>query len=226
MMDQLEKWSNVDSRPTTGQQQIDRAKMLPLTAATSFSVDMSAFMGRWFVLANVPSYFEKSCGNCIENYVWNAEKNRVDVTFSYRSKGANEDSSLTMKAKVVNAPVNTHWLISPKLVGSVFMPINLDYLIIDKGMVQLGTEQLEYVTIGVPTRSYLWIMIRSEPTEYVPQGEDSSIALEVYQGGKAVGDTLKWDLEKATLDKAIGRAVELGYDAKLILRVPWTSKLN
>ena len=37
------------------------------------------FMGRWFVVANIPTYFEVGATNLIEDYIWNEEEQFVQV---------------------------------------------------------------------------------------------------------------------------------------------------
>ena len=233
MMENLEKWSNAATRPSLAAQSIERAKALPLAAATDFSLDVDGFMGKWHVLANIPTFLEVNLGNCIEEYQWNDAKKRIDITFSYRSKGSSESSASQMKAVVTNPPHNTHWHMSPKLLGSIFMPVNLDYLIVDK-----GSEPVEYVTVGVPNRNYLWIMTRQQPSEFTDSGKGSSLAVDVYdirgeegkgtgggEGGKEKGEGKgeKFEVERLLLQKAIARAEELGYDPKQIVRVPWSN---
>ena len=227
MMEKLLLWSNSETRPTLQEQEMERAKLMPLVASTSFTLDLERFMGSWYVLANIPTFFEQNVGNCIENYRWNAEKKRIDITFTYRSKGSSESSSAIMKGVVINGPLNTHWNVSPKLLGSVFMPIKLDYLIIDFDSVHLPDTQLppmEFVTVGVPNRSYLWIMIRATPSEFSYNGKGSNVVINSSAAETEDGAQMnQLELERAVLLKAINRATELGYDPKQILRVPWSS---
>ena len=229
MMEKLQAWSRSETRPTPQELDVERAKLVPLVASTSVTVDLEKFMGSWYVLANIPTFFEQNVGNCIENYLWNAEKKRVDITFTYRAKGSSESSSTSMKGVVINAPLNTHWLVSPRLLGSIFMPIKLDYLIIDFDSVYLpdtGLPSMEYVTVGVPNRSYLWIMTRATPSEFSLDGKGSNVAMEVLNevaGTEDKAQISQLALERAVLLKAINRATELGYDPKQILRVPWSS---
>ena len=128
-------------------------------------------MGDWYVLANIPTYFEKDATNCIERYVWSAPRNLVEITFLYKPKsvGIALDSNLiservnintnemtsTRMHGIISGPQNTRWLLNPKIM--IYWALNLNYLILDIA------DDYSYVMVGVPDRSYLWIMTRDIP---------------------------------------------------------------
>lgn len=112
-------------------------------------VDIQKFMGDWYVIANIPTFLEKGAHNAIENYHWNEKENRIDVTFEFNKNSFNgEKKSLTQKAFIYNKQTNAEWRIQ------LFWPVKFPYLIIDLA------EDYSYTVIGVPARSYVWIMAR------------------------------------------------------------------
>ena len=203
-------------------------------------VDIPSFMGRWYVLASIPTYFEIDIHNGIENYSWDESRQRIDVDFEYWGNQATSVSHLGMRGQIMNAPLNTHWNMELKLAG-VFLPINSTYLIIDIA------DDRSWVTVGVPDRSYLWIMTRDIPSHFTELGVQALAAYDVTPtiseaAAAAIGGvnttatqldatgvaavsgserdevTLK---ECAVLTVALGRAEVLGYDVSKVLRVPW-----
>lgn len=112
-------------------------------------VDLQRFMGDWYVIANIPTMFEKGAVNAIENYTWNEEKERVDVTFTYRAdKPDGKLKHMTQRGFIYDTTSNAEWRVQP------LWPLKLGYLIIDLA------EDYRYTVIGVPNRKYLWIMAR------------------------------------------------------------------
>jgi hypothetical protein len=51
--------------------------------------------GKWYVLKNIPTYFEIGAHNAVELYEWDETKKRVQVTFEYR-KGAADGPKATL----------------------------------------------------------------------------------------------------------------------------------
>ena len=110
MMSQLEKWSKGD-KPSIEESARLAALKLPLKA-TPVVVDLPKFMGRWYVLANIPLSVEVGASNCVENYTWIEQSESIDVLFEYTSVGAAPAAPKAiseMHAKIVNNPVNSFW---------------------------------------------------------------------------------------------------------------------
>ncbi|MCF7824918.1 MAG: lipocalin family protein [Candidatus Marinimicrobia bacterium] len=113
------------------------------------TVDIPRFMGDWYVIANIPTIFEKGAVNAIENYTWNEEKGIVDVTFTYRADSLQGKlKRMTQRGFIYDTASNAEWRVQP------IWPLRLGYLIIDLA------EDYSYTVIGVPNRKYLWIMAR------------------------------------------------------------------
>ena len=111
-------------------------------------VDMDKFMGDWYVIANIPTMFEKNAYNPIESYRLDAEGN-VETTFTFNNGSfEGEEKVMTAKGFIKNKHTNAEW-------GMQFIwPIKADYRIV------YLDEDYEYTVIGRNKRDYLWIMAR------------------------------------------------------------------
>jgi len=137
-------------------------------------VDLDRFMGDWFVIANIPTSFEKGAVNAIENYTWNPEKEIVEVSFDYRDGSPEgKPKHMTQKGFIHNKETNAEWRVQP------VWPLKLGYLIIDLA------DDYSYTVIGVPSRKYLWIMAR-----------DSSLPYDIYQSILTKVKKQGYDLDK------------------------------
>jgi apolipoprotein D and lipocalin family protein len=233
MMSQLEKWSNGD-RPSLAESARLNALKLPLKA-TTVAVDISQFMGKWYVMANIPMSVEVGATNSVENYTWNTQTQSIDVLFEYVASGGNPTAPKSiseMHAKVVNGPVNSFWALNPKVFG-IYLPLGLSYLILD-----VATDG-SYALIGVPDRQYLWVLTRLKPT-IKNGGQYKKIAKAMTDGGNIVQTAAATDgglpivtgakeifeldskMEDAIMFKALSKAKELGYDDEKVLLVGWT----
>lgn len=125
--------------------------------ATVPTVDLPKFMGDWYVIAAIPTPFEKQAYNAIEHYDLNAD-GTVATTFTY-NKGSFDGKvkSYHPKGFVVPNTGNALW-------GMQFIwPIKSEYRIayLDK--------QYSKVIIARNARDYVWIMARTptiSDTEY------------------------------------------------------------
>jgi apolipoprotein D and lipocalin family protein len=111
-------------------------------------VDMNRFMGDWFVIANIPTPFEKDAYNPIESYQLNPD-GTVATTFTF-NKGSfdGEQKVMTAVGFIKNKQTNAEW-------GMQFIwPIKADYRIV------YLDQKYQYTVIGRNKRDYLWIMAR------------------------------------------------------------------
>lgn len=114
-------------------------------------VDIEQFMGDWYVIANIPTMFEKDAYNPIESYQLDAD-GTVATTFTF-NKGSfdGEQKIMTAKGFIKNKQTNAEW-------GMQFMwPIKADYRIV------YLDDDYQYTVIGRNKRDYLWIMARQQP---------------------------------------------------------------
>ena len=114
------------------------------------SVDINKFMGRWYVIANIPTFIEEGAHNGVETYTWNEKENWIDVLFEFNQDSfEGKKKKLPQKAFIFDKQTNSEWRIQ------MFWPIKFPYYIIDLA------EDYSYTVIGLPSRKYLWIMARN-----------------------------------------------------------------
>lgn len=112
------------------------------------SVDLEKFMGEWYVIANIPTYFEKGAHNAVESYEL-LENGQIQTTFTFRAGSfEGKEKSFKPKAFVKDDPSNAMW-------GMQFVwPFKADYRIV------YLNEDYSQVIIGRQKRDYVWIMSR------------------------------------------------------------------
>ena len=222
------------------------------------------------MLANIPTYFEVDAGNCIEHYTYDENRQVVRVRFEYIHTSTSKDprrpeqqqqlqttisykaSEVIMRGTVVNQPVNTHWKVDPKVVG-VTLPLKMDNLILEVSNIDpthattdiSSTNEGAYCIVGVPDRSYVWIMTRARPSQYLPtnnkvtvaypqldasssSSSSSAAATAVVDDSSAQnddGDAAAVRREVAILRQALARLQQLGYDTSKIVRCGWNNDL-
>jgi apolipoprotein D and lipocalin family protein len=110
-------------------------------------VDLDRFMGDWYVIASIPTPFEKNAFDAVERY--ERRDDYIDTTFTYR-KGSHDGPEKRMRAKgfVREGSGNARW-------GMQFVwPIKADYRVI-----HLDTDYRTTI-VGREARDYVWIMAR------------------------------------------------------------------
>merc|ERR1711971_178175 len=112
---------------------------------------------------------------------YDAANRRVDIDFTYSNKKMTKTSLLKQRA-IVKTASNTQWALSPKV--GVYLPTSIPYLIVD------CAEDYSTCIIGVPDRSYIWVMARTP--------------------------TLEPEVAKALTSKVL----ELGFDVDKLVKVP------
>jgi len=119
-------------------------------------VDLKRFMGKWYVIAAIPTFLEKNSYNAVESYRLDKNGN-VATTFTFR-EGAFDGKQKTYHPTgyVVDKTGNAVW-------GMEFIwPIRADYRIayLDAGYTQ--------TVIARNKRDFVWIMART-PT--IPEAD-------------------------------------------------------
>jgi apolipoprotein D and lipocalin family protein len=111
-------------------------------------VDIDRFMGRWYVIANIPTFLEKGAHNAVESYALN-DDGTVATTFTFR------DGSFDGKLKEYNPKGfildenNARW-------GMRFIwPIKADYRIV------YLDDEYSTTIIGRQARDFVWLMART-----------------------------------------------------------------
>lgn len=117
------------------------------------SVDLPRFMGKWYVIAHIPSLPERDAFDATETYRLD-EDGRIRTTFQFR-KGSHAAPVETMSpvGTVVPGTHNAVW-------GMQFVwPIKAEYVIVDLD------HDYSQTIIGRSKRDYVWLMAR---TPHVP----------------------------------------------------------
>jgi apolipoprotein D and lipocalin family protein len=120
----------------------------PPPLPTVADVDLERFMGRWYVLASIPTFLERGAHNAVETYT-RAADGTIDTTFTFRRHAF--DGEL-----VEYRPRGYVSEASPGVWGMQFVwPIKAEYRI-----VQLAPDYSRTV-IGRSKRDYVWLMARA-----------------------------------------------------------------
>lgn len=129
----------------------------PAAAATTAplptvqGVDLERYAGRWYEIARLPNWFERSCARDVSATYGVRPDGRIDVTNACTRIDGTRDSSVGL-ARVVGpgrlevrfAPAWLGWL--PFVWGDYWvLALDADY---------------RHVLIGTPSREYLWILAR------------------------------------------------------------------
>ena len=132
------------------------------------AVDLPRFMGKWYVIASVPTHFEKSAYNAVETYALQQDGN-VNTIFRFRD-GAFDTPVKTIHSTgyVKDDTGNAVWGVQ------VFWPIKAQYI------VAYLKEDYSQTIVARDARDYAWIMART-PT--ISQRDYDALLLRVIDFG-------------------------------------------
>ena len=113
------------------------------------SVDLSRYMGRWYVIASVPTMFDRHADAQIENYRLGAD-GKIHTTFTFR-RGSLEGppGALHSTATVVPGTRNAEWTVK------FFWLLHEQYIV-----AWLAPDYSE-VIVARDARDYVWLMART-----------------------------------------------------------------
>ena len=116
---------------------------------TAEQVDLERFMGRWYVIANIPTFIEKGAHNATETYTLDADGS-IDTVFTFRADSFDgETKTYNPRGFVTDTDSNAVW-------GMRFVwPFKADYRIV------YLDEEYSQTIIGREKRDYVWIMART-----------------------------------------------------------------
>ena len=128
----------------------------PAPMQTVDYVDLDRFMGDWYVIANIPTFVEKTAHNAVESYRLD-EDGTIATTFTFRAGAFDGDTRVyNPRGFVRNHESNAEW-------GMQFIwPIKADYRVI------YLNEDYSQTVIGRAKRDYVWIMAR---TPSIPEAD-------------------------------------------------------
>ncbi len=139
-------------------------------------VDLERFMGKWYVIASIPTFIEKEAYNAVETYALN-DDGTIATNFTFRKGGFDGDmKEYNPKGFVKDTESNALW-------GMQFIwPIKADYRIafLDDGYT--------LTVIARNKRDYVWIMART-PT--IPDADYENIITFVESLGYSAADIRK-----------------------------------
>ena len=150
--------------------------------ATDKPIDLDSFMGDWYVIGSIPIdlFFASEAGahNAVESYALN-EDGSIDTRYRFRKDGFDgELKQFNPTGFVYNTETNTEWRMQ------FVWPFKSAYLIVHVD------DDYQETIIGVPDRSYIWIMSRTP------------------------------DVSDADYDRLVQMAADVGYDTDKIVRIP------
>lgn len=138
------------------------ATQTPITPVAH--VDISRYMGDWYVIASIPTYPERDAYHAVESYAL-GPKGRVKTTFTYRHGGP-DGTRKTLHATGFVRPDtgNAVW-------GMQFIwPIKAEYII------AWLDPDYRAVIVARNKRDYVWIMAR---TPSIPQAQYNDLVARV-----------------------------------------------
>ncbi|MFO1479502.1 MAG: lipocalin family protein [Turneriella sp.] len=121
----------------------------PQPMPTVAKVDLPRFMGKWYVIANIPTFIEKGAHNATEEYSLTPEQ-EIDTVFTFRADSFDgKEKKYHPRGFVVNRESNAEWKMQ-------FMwPFKSEFLIS-----YLNADYSQTI-IGRTDRDYVWIMART-----------------------------------------------------------------
>ncbi len=120
----------------------------PLT--TSAEVDLPRFMGRWWVIANIPYFAENGKVATADIYTLRND-GRIDNVFAYRKAFGEPEKQMRGVATVVPGTRNAQWVV--RFYGGL---VKADYLVLEVA------PDYSWALIGHPSRDYAWIFAREQ----------------------------------------------------------------
>jgi len=131
----------------------------PETLKTVDHVDLQRFMGKWYVIANIPTAIEKGAHNAVESYRLD-DDGSIETTFTFRDGSFDGELKTYHPRGFVRAESNAVW-------GMQFVwPIKADYRIV------YLDDDYKVTVIGRNKRDYVWIMARKPD---IPDAEYAKI---------------------------------------------------
>jgi apolipoprotein D and lipocalin family protein len=127
-------------------------------AERSLPMDLSRYMGDWFVIAHIPTSPEADAYEAVERYTL-LEDGTIDVQFRFCEGGLDgPPREITMRAWVHDPTTNAEWRVRP------FWPLSLRYQIVE--------IDPDFETTVVVSGEHAWVMARRPE---VPEGRLAEI---------------------------------------------------
>ncbi|MBC21675.1 MAG: hypothetical protein CMG54_02075 [Candidatus Marinimicrobia bacterium] len=115
------------------------------------NLDIERFMGKWYVIAAIPTFVEKNCENAYDIYTLN-EDGTVDIKYFADKNGS--PFKISQKGTIIDTINNSKWKITFPDYWIPFFSSPYEVIILDN-------DNYDYMVVGYPGNSYGWIMARS-----------------------------------------------------------------
>lgn len=149
-------------------------------------VDLPRFMGTWYVIATIPTRFEKNAYNAVETYKLQPDGN-VYTAFRFHNGSYHSPVKAIHSTGFVKAGSgNAVWGVQ------VFWPIKAQYI------VAYLKDDYSQTIVARDARDYTWIMART-PT--IPQADYDALIARVRQLGYSLEDVRKVPQQWPKTDK-------------------------
>ena len=122
-----------------------------LTFETVKNLDIEKFMGKWYVIAAIPTFVEKNCQDAYDIYTLN-EDGTVDIKYFADKNGS--PFEISQKGTVIDTVNYSKWKITFPDYWIPFFSSPYEVIILEE-------VNYNYMVVGYPGNSYGWIMARS-----------------------------------------------------------------
>jgi apolipoprotein D and lipocalin family protein len=112
------------------------------------NIDLEKFAGKWFVIACIPTSFDKNWNYVTETYSVNA-KGKIDIYTTYKKGNDPKQKDVRSKGFPDKKSNNVKWKVQ------FVWPFRADYL------VEEVDNNYFYTVVGHPKKKYLYIMNRT-----------------------------------------------------------------
>lgn len=110
-------------------------------------VDLTRYSGKWYVLACIPTRFDKSWSYVTESYTLN-KNGSIGIYTTYKKETDPKERSVRSKGFPVKGTNNVLWKVQ------FVWPFKADYLIEELA------DDYTYVVVGHPKKKFLYVMNR------------------------------------------------------------------
>jgi lipocalin len=119
-------------------------------------VDPQRCMGKWFVQRAIPAVkaLEKNAHNGVEIYEWDAENERVEVTYTFNARSFEGPQRTVKQRGWIQDESGSRWAVAPEIAG-FGLPVKLPFIII-----AVDDTNYSYMTCTGGLNSWLYIMTR------------------------------------------------------------------
>ena len=139
-------------------------------------VDLNRFMGKWYVIANIPTFIEKDAFNAVEHYQMDKD-GTIATTFTF-NKGSLDGplKEYNPRGFIRDEQSNAVWGMQ------FFWPFKAEYRII------YLAEDYSTTVIGRTKRDYFWVMARAPS---LPEEQYASIMKFLQEQGYDISQVQK-----------------------------------